>query len=80
MALLCETSLWLAEAEPHTSHVVYRSIKSGDRMKDGAPRQALSRTAAVAGMAMGVFWAAGRFAAEPLLACVLAGVVATNRR
>ena len=49
-------------------------------MKDGARGQAGSRTAAVAGMAMGVFWAAGRFAAEPLLACVLAGVVATNRR
>lgn len=32
------------------------------------------------GMAVAVFWTAERFAAEPLLACVLAGVIATNRK
>jgi len=43
-------------------------------------RQAGARTAVVVGAAVGVFWAAGRFSAEPLLACVLAGVTVTNRK
>ena len=42
--------------------------------------QAVARTVAVVGMAVAVFWTAERFAAEPLLACVLAGVIATNRK
>ncbi|KAK9842202.1 hypothetical protein WJX81_000261 [Elliptochloris bilobata] len=46
----------------------------------GGRVKGLARTAAVVGMAVAVFWAAESFAAEPLLACVLAGVVATNRK
>ena len=38
------------------------------------------RTGVVALLAMSVFWTAAQFRAEPLLACVLAGVIVTNRK
>ena len=38
------------------------------------------RTAAIALLAMGIFWSALQLHAEPLLACVLAGIITTNRK
>jgi hypothetical protein len=38
------------------------------------------RTAVVALLAVSVFWTAAQARAEPLLACVLAGVIVTNRK
>lgn len=46
----------------------------GDRVK------AVTRTAVVALLAMGVFWTAARLHAEPLLACMVAGVIVINRK
>jgi hypothetical protein len=38
------------------------------------------RTATVALLAISIFWTALRLHAEPLLACVLAGIITTNRK
>ena len=42
--------------------------------------KAVARTAVVALLAMSVFWTAARLHAEPLLACMVAGVIVINRK
>ncbi|BDA45644.1 hypothetical protein COCOBI_07-4310 [Coccomyxa sp. Obi] len=42
--------------------------------------KAVMRTAAIALLAMSIFWTALQLHAEPLLACVLAGIITTNRK
>ena len=39
-----------------------------------------ARTAALAVLAMSIFWTATQLHAEPLLACVLAGIITINRQ
>ena len=39
-----------------------------------------ARTAALAVLAMSIFWTATQLRAEPLLACVLAGIITINRQ
>ena len=39
-----------------------------------------ARTAALAVLAMSIFWIATQVHAEPLLACVLAGIITINRQ
>ena len=39
-----------------------------------------ARTAALAVLAMSIFWTASQIHAEPLLACVLAGIITINRQ
>ena len=82
--------LWASRLQQRAHHFLCtakhrRCVLQSARMQTGpdwlhGALQAVARTTAVVGMAVAVFWAAERFAAEPLLACVLAGVIATNRK